>query len=126
MRFSYVTLRVDRLEESVKFLREVLGLEEVRRLKPREGMEIVFLEKAGVTGIELITKDGYRGNLESVSLTFEVENIEEAMAQFTAKGVESQTGLVSIGNGGQLIHYEDPSGIQIGLVFHPPGQFQRD
>lgn len=39
--------RIDNLERTVKFYREVLGLEEVRRHKSPRGSELVFLQTPG-------------------------------------------------------------------------------
>src|SRR3974390_1314711 len=72
--------RVDDLERSVKFYREVLGLEEVRRHKSPRGSELAFVKAPGSE--ELIELCHFPGSgpvqvqPDLTHLAFEVESLE--------------------------------------------------
>ncbi|MBM7556791.1 VOC family protein [Halanaerobacter jeridensis] len=55
MQFQLTTIHVNDLEESLNFYQDVLNLAEVKRLNPRPGVEISFLQDEGGT-IELISR----------------------------------------------------------------------
>ena len=73
--------RVDDLERTVKFYRDVLGLEEVRRHKSPRGSELVFLKAPGSE--ELIELCCYPASgpvqvqPDLTHLAFEVDSLEE-------------------------------------------------
>src|SRR6516162_1087817 len=73
--------RVNDLERTVKFYRDVLGLEEIRRHKSPRGSELVFLKAPGSTEQIEITHFPGSGPVQVqpdlTHLAFEVENLEQ-------------------------------------------------
>ncbi len=84
--------RVDDLERTVKFYREVLGLEEVRRHKSPRGSELVFLKTPGSK--ELIELCCYPASgpvhvqPDLTHLAFEVDSLEEFGRHLARLGLE--------------------------------------
>ncbi|MGM0502869.1 MAG: VOC family protein, partial [Bacillota bacterium] len=54
MEFQLTTIHVDNLEESKEFYQNILQLKEVKKLNPRQGVEISFLQDQQGGTIELI------------------------------------------------------------------------
>lgn len=119
MEFRYVTIYVEKLDESVHFFKEVMGFKLTRRFSPGEGMEIAFLDGEGTTGIELISQEGFVGSHDALTLTYDVEDMSGEIARFKEKGIEVKMGPVPLGNGAMMTRFEDPNGIKIGLISHP-------
>lgn len=119
MEFRYVTIRVNRLEDSVGYFTRVLEFKETHRITPRPGMTIVFMDGKGQTGIELIEIPGFEGAHDALSLTFDVDDMDAALTRFESLGETPQQGPMPIGEGGKMCLFEDPSGIQIGLIWQP-------
>ena len=73
--------RVNDLERTVKFYRDVLGLEEIRRHKSPRGSELVFLKAAGSDEqIEIMHFPGsgpVQVQPDLTHLAFEVDSLEE-------------------------------------------------
>src|SRR6516225_581277 len=88
--------RVDNLEATVKFYREVLGLEEVRRHKSPRGSELVFLKAP--ESEELIELCHYPASgpvhvqADLTHLAFEVDSLEEFGKHLAANGVKYSDG----------------------------------
>ncbi len=84
--------RVDDLERTVKFYREVLGLEEVRRHKSPRGSELVFLKAPGSE--ELIELCSFPASgpvqvqADLTHLAFEVDSLEDFGRHLAAAGAE--------------------------------------
>ena len=80
--------RVNDLERTVKFYRDVLGLEEIKRHKSPRGSELVFLKTPGSEELVEITCFPGSGPVQVqpdlTHLAFEVDNLE-AFAQHLSK-----------------------------------------
>lgn len=119
MKFSYVTMRVRNLAVTQKFYEEIFAFVEVKRLKPRPGMEIVFLNKNGATGIELIEEETFTEKQSNINLTFDTENMIELIDMLKEKDVQIVAGPIPIGNGGEMMIINDPDKVQIGFITNP-------
>src|SRR5512135_1878147 len=88
--------RVDDLERTVKFYREVLGLEEVRRHKSPRGSELVFLKTPGSE--ELIELCHYPAGgpvqvqPDLTHLAFEIESLKEFGQHLAKLGLKYSDG----------------------------------
>src|SRR6267142_4006295 len=84
--------RVDDLERTVKFYRDVLGLEETKRHKSPRGSELVFLKAPGSSEeIEICFFPGSEPvNVQPdlTHLAFEVDSLEEFAKHLTKLGVK--------------------------------------
>ena len=99
--------RVDDLERTVKFYREVLGLQEVRRHKSPRGSELAFLKAP--ESEELIEICFFPGS-ESVKvqsdlthLAFEVDSLEEFGKHLASVGLKYSDGPTYKDNGGGFV-----------------------
>ncbi len=115
MKFLWVTLRVNDMEASLKFYREVAGLPLNRRLSAHGG-DMAFLGE-GETQIELISAAGgtpaqYGRDL---SIGFEVASLNEKMASVQALGLEVE-GPFAPGPGVRFFFVKDPSGVRVQFV----------
>jgi len=112
--------RLNDLERSVKFYKEVLGLEEVRRHKSPRGSELVFLKAPGSE--ELIELCSFPSSgpvqvqTDLTHLAFEVDNLEEFGKQLDAHGLKYSDGPTMKENGGGFAFIDAPEGYEIELI----------
>ena len=112
--------RLNDLEKSVKFYREVLGLEEVRRHKSPRGSELVFLKAAGSE--ELIELCSFPASgpvqvqTDLTHLAFEVDSLEQFAKHLSAHGLEYSDGPHYKENGGGFAFIDAPEGYEIELI----------
>ena len=112
--------RLNELEKSVKFYKEVLGLEEVRRHKSPRGSELVFLKTPGSE--ELIELCSYPSSgpvqvqPDLTHLAFEVDSLEEFGKQLAAHGLKYSDGPTMKENGGGFAFIDAPEGYEIELI----------
>ncbi|HVU08132.1 MAG TPA: VOC family protein [Verrucomicrobiae bacterium] len=112
--------RVNDLERTVKFYRDVLGLEETRRHKSPRGSELVFLKSAGsAEEIEIC----YFPNSESVKcqpdlthLAFEVESLTEFEKHLAKLGIKFSDGPTTTSSGSVIAFVDAPEGYEIELI----------
>lgn len=117
MTFCWSTLRVKDLDGSIKFYREVLGLEVVRRFSAGPGTEIVFLG-GGDTKIELVCTRPAADitTSEDVSWGFKVDSLDRAMALVKEKGLSIHSGPFQPNPGVRFFYLRDPNGYMIQIV----------
>jgi lactoylglutathione lyase len=102
------------MEESLKFYKEIVGLEEKRRFAAGPGMEITFLGE-GDTEIELIC-DANKVDLsygKDISLGFQVESVDEMHALLQEKGVPVLSGMISPNPHTKFFFAQDPNGVKV-------------
>ncbi len=112
--------RVNDLERTVKFYKDVLGLEEVRRHRSPRGSELVFLKAPGSEEqIELCAfpaSGPVQVQPDLTHLAFEVEDLQ-AFAKHLAKlGLQYSDGPHMTGEGGGIAFIDAPEGYEIELI----------
>ena len=112
--------RVNDIERTVKFYREVLGLEEVRRHKSPRGSELVFLKAPESEELIEICYFPSGGNVlvqpDLTHLAFEVDSLE-AFAQHLAKfGLKYSDGPTTTSTGTRFAFVDAPEGYEIELI----------
>jgi lactoylglutathione lyase len=112
--------RVNDLERTVKFYREVLGLEEVRRHKSPRGSELVFL-KAPASEEEIEITCFPAGGPVQVQpdlthLAFEVESLAEFEKHLARHGLKYSDGPITSSNGTAFAFIDAPEGYEIELI----------
>ncbi len=117
--------RVDDLERSVKFYREVLGLDEVRRHKSPRGSELVFLKAPeSDETIELCSfpaSGPVHVQTDLTHLAFQVDSLE-AFAQHLAKlGLAYSDGPHLKPDGSGFAFVDAPEGYEIELIQRASG-----
>ncbi len=113
--------RVNDLEKTISFYKDVLGLEEVRRQTSGRGSQLVFL-KAPYSDQEIeICKFDESGPVvvspDLTHLAFEVDNLEDFAKEAAAKGHPLSDGPHSTGTG-KIAFIDAPEGYEIELIQH--------
>ena len=116
IKFRHVTLSVKDLDESIKFYREVVGLEITERFPAGPGMEIVFLAD-GDTAVELIS-GGAEASAGAVILGFESASLEDTMALLKEKGYQFKEKVISPDPKTRFFFAKDPDGYNV-QFFNP-------
>jgi lactoylglutathione lyase len=113
--------RVNDLEKTVKFYREVLGLQEVRRHKSPRGSELVFLKAPESEETIEICSFPASGPVQVqpdlTHLAFEVDSLEEFAKHLARLGLKYSDGptMKPDGNGG-FAFIDAPEGYEIELI----------
>jgi lactoylglutathione lyase len=120
--------RVNDLERTVKFYREVLGLEETRRHKSPRGSELVFLK---ASESEHLIEICYFPASESVQvqpdlthLAFEVDSLEEFGKHIAKFGLKYSDGPTLKPDGSGFAFIDAPEGYEIELMQRSKGGTQ--
>jgi lactoylglutathione lyase len=112
--------RLNDLERSVKFYKDVLGLEEVRRHKSPRGSELVFLKAPQSEElIELChfpTSGPVQVQPDLTHLAFEVESLEAFGKHLATLGIQYSDGPHMKPDGGGIAFIDAPEGYEIELI----------
>jgi lactoylglutathione lyase len=115
--------RVNDLERTVKFYKDVLGLEEIRRNKSPRGSELVFLKAAGSEETIEITHFPGSGPVQVQAdlthLAFEVESLEEFGKHLAKLDLKFSDGPTKSSSGSVFAFVDAPEGYEIELI-EPP------
>jgi lactoylglutathione lyase len=117
MKFCWVTINVKDMEESLRFYREVVGLELDRSMKPNPGMELAFLSSGG-TQVELIrdSKGRSYGAGDGISLGFEVDSLEKTIESLKGKNIPLHSGPFQPNPSVKFAYVLDPDGVKIQFI----------
>lgn len=112
--------RLNDLDRSVKFYKEVLGLEEVRRHKSPRGSELVFLKTPGSEELIELCSFPASGPVQVqpdlTHLAFQVENLEQYGKHLAAHGIKYSDGPHYKETGGGFAFIDAPEGYEIELI----------
>jgi lactoylglutathione lyase len=115
--------RVDDLERTVKFYRDVLGLQEVRRHKSQRGSELVFMKAQGSEEtIELChypASGPVKVQPDLTHVAFEVESLEEFGSHLAEHGYSYSDGPHIRPDGGGIAFVDAPEGYEVELIQRP-------
>jgi lactoylglutathione lyase len=116
--------RLNDLEKSVKFYKEVLGLEEVRRHKSARGSELVFMKAPeSEETIELCyfpNSGPVQVQPDLTHLAFEVESLAEFEKHLAKNGLKYSDGPHMKEDGGGIAFVDAPEGYEIELIQRSP------
>jgi lactoylglutathione lyase len=112
--------RVNDLEKTVSFYKEVLGLQEVRRSKSPRGSELVFFKAPGSDQeIEICKFDGSGpvnvGN-DITHLAFEVDDLGAFARHAASKGYPLSDGPTPTRGGDVSAFVDAPEGYEVELI----------
>jgi len=119
-RLLHTRYRLNDLERSVRFYKDVLGLEEVRRHKSPRGSELVFLKAPGSE--ELVELCCYPASgpvqvqPDLTHLAFEVDDLAAFARQLESKGVKLSDGPTTTSSGKVIAFIDAPEGYEIELM----------
>jgi lactoylglutathione lyase len=112
--------RVEDLDRTVAFYKEVLGLEEVRRSVSGRGSHLVFFKAPGSEELIEICKYDASGPVQVgpdlTHLAFEVDDIDAFGRHAAAKGHPFSDGPHRNDNGGAIAFIDAPEGYEIELI----------
>jgi lactoylglutathione lyase len=116
--------RVNDLEKTVKFYKEVLGLKEVRRSKSSRGSELVFVKAPGSEElIELCyfpNSGPVQVQADLTHLAFAVDSLEEFGKHLAGHGLAFSDGPHMEPDGGGIAFVDAPEGYEIELIQMAP------
>ena len=116
----HTRMRVDDLERTIAFYRDVLGLEVVERHDSPRGSRLAFLKASGSD--ELIEICSYpaagpvRVQEDLVHLAFEVDDLEVTMAELSTKGVPITDGPTTTSSGTRFAFIDAPEKYEVELI----------
>ena len=112
--------RVNDLERTVAFYRDVLGLEEIKRHKSPRGSELVFLKTAGSEELIEITCFPGSGPVQVqpdlTHLAFEVESLAEFEKHLAQHGLKYSDGPTTSSSGTTFAFIDAPECYEIELI----------
>lgn len=118
-RLLHTRYRVQDLEKTVAFYRDVLGLQEIRRHTSGRGSQLVFLKAPGSEEeIELCKFDGsgpVKVGDDITHLAFEVDDIEAFAKEAAAKGYPLSDGPHR-GESSIIAFVDAPEGYEVELI----------
>lgn len=117
MKFSWTTIRVNDMEESLAFYQEIVGLPLQRRMDGDHGMELAFLG-SGETKVELICKKGEKKAQygQDISMGFFCDNLDATIAFVTEQGIPVLGGPFQPNENTRFFYVLDPNGLRIQFV----------
>ena len=112
--------RVNDLKRTVKFYRDVLGLEEIRRHKSPRGSELVFLKApASAEEIEICSfpaAGSVQVQPDLTHLAFEVDSLEKFGKHLAKHGLKYSDGPTTTSTGAVFAFIDAPEGYEIELI----------
>ena len=112
--------RVDDLDRTVAFYRDVLGLEEIRRHKSPRGSQLVFFQAPGSAELIEITCFPAGGQVQVqpdlTHLAFEVESLAEFEKHLARHGLKFSDGPTTSSQGTTFAFVDAPEGYEIELI----------
>lgn len=116
----HTRMRVNDMEETIRFYVDVLGLEVVERKRSPRGSELAFLRVPNSDElIELCSfPDSGRVEVQEdlIHLAFEVDNLDEAIAGLRHKGVKITDGPTVTSSGSRFCFIDAPDRYEIELI----------
>jgi len=121
--YLHTRFRVSDMDRSLKFYRDVLGMEVTDQKTSPRGSKLVFLQFPGSEAeLELCSfpsSGGVQVPEDLVHLAFEVEDIQACIAHLKHEGITITEGPITTENGTQFIFTEDPDKYEIELMQYP-------
>ncbi|SHK23233.1 lactoylglutathione lyase [Anaerocolumna jejuensis DSM 15929] len=119
MHFSWCTVNVNNLEESLKFYQDIAGLPLVRRFFAGPGQEIAFLGSDD-TKLELICRKDTKAVEfgKDISIGFMTESLEDFMKKLKEKNIPIAAGPISPEPSTRFLFVKDPNGLTVQFSEH--------
>jgi lactoylglutathione lyase len=112
--------RVNDLDRTVTFYRDVLGLEEIKRHKSPRGSELVFLKahesKEEIEICFFPASDSVQVQPDLTHLAFEVERLDEFAKHLAKHGLKFSDGPTTSPSGTTFAFIDAPEGYEIELI----------
>ena len=121
----HTRMRVNDMEETIRFYRDVLGLKVLERKRSPRGSELAFISVPNSD--ELIELCSYPASgkvqvqEDLVHLAFEVDDLDHTIADLKEKGVPLTDGPTVTSSGNRFCFIEAPDKYEIELIEKPKG-----
>ncbi len=115
MSMVHVTIYTAKMEESVKFYEDVVGLKIQRDLREFGGNIVFLAEKEGDTQVELIdeAEKAYTGS--GISMGFHVDDVDAKREEVVAKGLQP-TPIIAPNPQVKFFFVDDPNGVTVQFI----------
>jgi len=120
----HTRMRVSDMDQTINFYTDVLGLEVMERKTSPRGSHLAFLKVPNSEElIELCSfppSGPVKVQEDLVHLAFEVDNLDDTIAELTAEGVRVTDGPTRSSSGSRFIFIDAPDGYEVELIERPP------
>jgi lactoylglutathione lyase len=118
-------MRVSDMDQTIHFYTSVLGLEVIERKTSPRGSHLAFLKVPNSDElIELCSfppSGPVKVQEDLVHLAFQVDNLDDTIAQLEAKHIGITDGPTKTSSGSRFIFIDAPDGYEVELIERPPG-----
>lgn len=116
MILSHITINTSKLEESVGFYENIIGLHIGRDMRGNKGPNIVFLSDASSdVCIELVENPDHSFEGTGLSIGFATTDLDKAAADLKAKGITPGP-VINPNPHTRFFFIPDPNGVQIQFI----------
>jgi len=117
-------MRVSDMDHTIQFYTGVLGLEVIERKTSPRGSHLAFLQVPNSDELIELCSFPASGPVkvqeDLVHLAFQVENLDDTIAQLGAKGIPITDGPTKTSSGSRFIFIDAPDGYEVELIERPP------
>jgi lactoylglutathione lyase len=121
----HTRMRVSDMDQTIQFYTDVLGLEVIERKTSPRGSHLAFLKVPNSDElIELCSfppSGPVKVQEDLVHLAFQVDNLDDTIAQLEAKRIRITDGPTKTSSGSRFIFIDAPDGYEVELIERPPG-----
>jgi lactoylglutathione lyase len=119
----HTRMRVSDMDETLRFYRDILGLELMERKKSPRGSDLAFLKVPNSDELIELCSFPASGRVQVqedlVHLAFEVEDLDRAMTYLKERGVPITDGPTTTSSGSRFCFIDAPDKYEIELIEHP-------
>ena len=121
----HTRMRVSDMDETTHFYTTVLGLEVVEQKVSPRGSHLAFLKVPNSDELIELCSFPASGPVkvqeDLIHLAFQVDNLDETIAQLTEKQIKITDGPTKTSSGSRFIFIDAPDGYEVELIERPPG-----
>lgn len=119
----HTRMRVNDMEETLRFYRDILGLEVAERKRSPRGSDLAFLKILNSEELIELCSFPASGKVQVpedlVHLAFEVDNLDKTMAYLKEKGIPITDGPTTTSSGSRFCFIDAPDRYEIELIERP-------
>lgn len=121
----HTRMRVSDMDQTIHFYTTVLGLEVIEQKVSPRGSHLAFLKVPNSDELIELCSFPASGPVkvqeDLVHLAFQVDNLDETIAQLTEKQIKITDGPTKTSSGSRFIFIDAPDGYEVELIERPPG-----
>jgi lactoylglutathione lyase len=122
-KFLHTRMRVNDMNETIQFYRDVLGLQVLERKRSPRGSELAFLKVPQSEELIELCSFPASGQVQVqedlVHLAFEVDNLDETITALERKGIPVTDGPTVTSSGDRFCFIDAPDKYEIELIEKP-------